>query len=59
MWTDPAETLPADGASVWIRLKLYSIQTPLPAIYVSASHSFTVPNGLQLDWTFVARWKLQ
>lgn len=59
MWFDPAVTLPVDGASVYVRRLLFSIQTPLDAVYVSASHSFTMPNGLQLDWQFVAAWRIR
>lgn len=57
MWSDPAITLPTDGQTVYIRRLLPSIQTPLGAVYIAASQSFTCPNGLQLLWYFVAMWK--
>jgi len=54
-WKDVAVILPADGQVVWIRR--LQVEVPYSVTYHSATNSFTMPNGLDLSWEFVSRWR--
>ncbi len=55
-WINPAVALPDDGEEVYVRQKLFSIQTPLEAVFQSATNSFLMPNGLLLSWEWCSAW---
>jgi hypothetical protein len=57
MWYTFPVNVPADGATVWIRIKYY-YSAPFQAVYNSATQEFTsVTNSIIYPAYAVARWK--
>lgn len=58
-WVSPLNSLPANGATVWIRLYEY-FNDPCLAVYTSSTQTFvSSDSGLIVPAYMVARWKSQ
>jgi hypothetical protein len=59
MWKSLPLDVPANGSTVWIRVKYY-YGTPFLAVYTSATQEFnSVTNSITYPAWTVARWKAQ